>query len=197
MFTGALSYPSGDLNLIVAQKGFALMHVFLIEHLAFHQISAICHRALSHVVRQFSQYAKDDQIITLSTPKPGMHVLHVILSACSTADMVLMTPGRLACFYLQWLAEGITVVRHTGHDVQASMKLGVTIGCQICVSQNSVSSATHTGRSSRASCGAKPHVVPVPVQEGVVIQPTVYHLDVNYWVKQYSLGVYMTASKRL
>jgi len=43
----------------------------------------------------------------------------------------------------------------------------------------------------------KPFVIPVPVQDGVQGGPTLDHLDVNYWVKQYGLGVYMTACRQL
>ncbi|KAG1880596.1 hypothetical protein C8R48DRAFT_668031 [Suillus tomentosus] len=289
MFTGAIDHPVGDLNLISSQEGFELMHAFLIDSLEFRQVSDNGHPAISHVIGQFRRYVKEQSTVTLSTPKPGMHLLHVILSAPSTADMLLMTGGGLACFYPQWSQAGIAVVAHTGRHISSVSKLGcagdsmrvmrieedtgflgrpcgklcptlwhhidssphllalqwaqggslknIFKGADVewrlrsnCMNSACVHSASATppnfecaGSRSDAdakyvsaeivshrptfhrifqgvfygSSSSRPHLVPVPVRHGFRGQVSLDDLDVNYWVKQYTLGVHVTARRRL
>jgi hypothetical protein len=124
MFGAYIPYPTRNLNLVCAQQGVEVMHTFILSCLGFCQVSDTCHPALSDVVGQFHQYARGETVITLTTPKPGMHVLHIILRAPSTADMVIMTGGGVACFYPKWFEEGVSVVTHARGRGFTATKLG-------------------------------------------------------------------------
>ncbi|KAG1791566.1 uncharacterized protein HD556DRAFT_1445199 [Suillus plorans] len=289
MLTGDTAHPCRDLNLVCAQDGFEIMHTFLVESFQFVQISDQRHPALRYAVGECRQYAKGESLITMSTPKPGMHVLHVILSAPSTADMVFMNGGGLACFYSRWCKEGLSVVTHTGrqslwsrqigcagnsnhglrlhqdtdflrrpcgklcptlwHHVESSPHLlaldwsphssikNVSNDADVewrlnsyclnsaCPHNLTVMAANYECAGSQTdldvrhvstqlACrqptylhvfqgifyGARstqPFLVPVPVRDGAPTCPSLDDLDVNYWVKQYSLGVYTTARRCL
>ncbi|KAG2104977.1 hypothetical protein BD769DRAFT_1393358 [Suillus cothurnatus] len=240
-------------------------------------------------IAECHQYTKVEGLITLSTPKPGMHLLHIIISAPSTADMVFMNGRGLGCFYAWWSQDSISVVMHTGHpglwttqigcagnsmhsfqiqqdihflgqlcgnlcptlwhhvdssphflafdwtphssiktvveDVDVEWHLNsyclnsacpcnvkVMAGNYKCARSQTDSDVKHISTQIACHqpmflhvfqgifCGAtstKPFVVLVPVQDGVQGWPTLDHLDVNYWVKQYGLGVYTTACRQL
>jgi hypothetical protein len=124
MFTGDIGHLCRDLNLLCGQDSFALMHTFLMESLGFVLLCENCHPTLQYSVAECRQYTKAEGLITLSTPKPGMHLLHVIVSAPSTADMVFMNGRGLGCFYAQWSQDGISVVTHTGHLGLWTTKIG-------------------------------------------------------------------------
>ncbi|KAG1843828.1 hypothetical protein DFJ58DRAFT_844244 [Suillus subalutaceus] len=124
MMTGDISYDIQDLNILVPHLNFDVLHDFLMETVGYRQISDHCHPAIVQVVEHFGKYAWNCRVITLACPKSDMHILHLILNAPSTADMVYMTTGGVTCFYLQWMRQSISILSYTGNLVQWDNKLG-------------------------------------------------------------------------
>jgi hypothetical protein len=113
-----------DLNLVAPPASFSLIDNFLHHTMGYTMTRESCHRALARIVGSFRVYRRNGQVITLSLPKEGLHILHVILNAPSTVDMIYMTGGGLSCFYFKWLQEGVVVHGQSAPKVPWGDKLG-------------------------------------------------------------------------
>ncbi|KAG2128462.1 hypothetical protein BD769DRAFT_1387503 [Suillus cothurnatus] len=124
MLMGGELSNARDLNLVGRPESFSVCDKFIQETMGYVTISEICHQALTRVVGRFRKYRRNEHIITLSLPKEGLHILHVILYAPSTIDMIYMTGGGLSTFYLELLLKGVTVHGHSAPHVPWGDKLG-------------------------------------------------------------------------
>ncbi|KAG1876932.1 hypothetical protein C8R48DRAFT_668950 [Suillus tomentosus] len=127
MLTGEVDARARDLNLVAPATGFNDLHKFITGVLRLPCVSKRCHPGMREIVGRFRKYALPTRVITVSTAKVDMHIMHVILHAPSTADMILMTAGGLVSFYSNMTLQGITLTSRTGHHVRWGEKLG-TIG---------------------------------------------------------------------
>lgn len=124
MLTAKHITASRDLNLVAPAQAFEVLHEFLCETLCYRFVANVCHPMMSSVVGRFHRYEADKQTITLSIAKDRMHVLHMVLNAPSTADMIFMTGGGIACFYFDWLCKGISVRTRSADHIPWGDKLG-------------------------------------------------------------------------
>ncbi|KAG2113413.1 uncharacterized protein F5147DRAFT_650355 [Suillus discolor] len=102
-------YIRRDLNIIVPYRAFAALHRAVEDMLGFTPISSVPHPALAPSIGRFCRYACHERFITLSASHEGESVLHIILNAPTTADMLFMTTGGVC---------------HTGDLVPQNKKLG-------------------------------------------------------------------------
>ncbi|KAG2737996.1 hypothetical protein P692DRAFT_20883016 [Suillus brevipes Sb2] len=102
---------------------------------------------MSSVVGRFHRYKTGKQTITLSIAKDRMHVLHVVLNAPSTADMIFMTGGGIACFYFDWLREGISVCSRSADHIPRGEQLGSVgkINSDLCLQRGTYFLRTECG----------------------------------------------------
>ncbi|KAG1847115.1 hypothetical protein C8R48DRAFT_779324 [Suillus tomentosus] len=124
MITGDIKEAIRDLNLIVPHETFYMLENFLMETMSYRKITDACHPAMANVINHFGKYASKSRWITLACPKEHMHVLHLILHAPTTADMLYLTTGGVTCFYPQWMHQQISIRSHTGDLVPWDNKLG-------------------------------------------------------------------------
>ncbi|KAG2085769.1 uncharacterized protein F5147DRAFT_659399 [Suillus discolor] len=124
MITGDINEAIQDLNLVVPHETFYILENFLMETMGYKKITEACHPAMVSVVEHFGKYAFQSRWVTLACPKTHMHVLHLILHAPTTADMVYLTTGGVTCFYPQWMRQQISIHSHTGDLVPWDNKLG-------------------------------------------------------------------------
>ncbi|KAG2051083.1 hypothetical protein BDR06DRAFT_1010636 [Suillus hirtellus] len=127
MLTGEVDAHARDLNLVAPATGFNDLHDFITGVLRLPCVSKQCHPGMREIVGRFRKYALPTRVITVSTAKVDMHIMHIILHAPSTADMILMTAGGLVSLYSNMTLQGITLTSQTGHHVRWGEKLG-TIG---------------------------------------------------------------------
>lgn len=113
-----------DLNVIGRLESFQAIDKFIQETMGYIATSETCHKALTRIVGSFTMYRRNRRIITLSLARPGLHILHIILNAPSTVDMIYMTRGGLSTFYFEWLQKGVTVQGHSARYVPCGDKLG-------------------------------------------------------------------------
>lgn len=124
MITGVHGIPPVNLNVIVPYRSFRLFDAFIRHVLFYNPISSQAHPAVAPAVYRFRQYASGQRVITMSAARASQSVLHIILNAPSTADMVIMSVGGVAWFYPQWHQEGIAVRTRSSEFVASDHKLG-------------------------------------------------------------------------
>ncbi|KAG2340445.1 hypothetical protein BDR05DRAFT_950510, partial [Suillus weaverae] len=124
MITGDIKEEMRDLNVVVPHKNFNILEDFLTRTMGYSWISVSCHPSMTGVVKHFAKYVGDSHFITVGCPKRDVHVLHLILNAPSTADMVYMTTGGVTQFYPQWMQQGVAIHSRTGDLVPLDTKLG-------------------------------------------------------------------------
>lgn len=117
MLTGGDTVQGRDLNIIVPHRHFQDMHAFIVHTLGYENISSIPHPAMRAVVAHFGKYKSNCNIITISSGQRGASILHIILNAPTSADMLFMTTGGLTCFYPQWMQQHVAIQTHTGDRV--------------------------------------------------------------------------------
>ncbi|KAG1800747.1 uncharacterized protein HD556DRAFT_1304763 [Suillus plorans] len=105
MVLGSEGCVPHDLNILVPHTSFKALDIF------------IPHPAIVPVIGHFQIYACHQHIITLSSSLQHQSVLHIILNAPTTADMVFMTTGV-------WLQQAITIETCTAGLVMFDQKLG-------------------------------------------------------------------------
>jgi hypothetical protein len=124
MFLGDAEHDMRDLNLVVPPTSFNILDEFLINALGYVCISVISHPAMALGIEQFRKYTKQGKVMTLASPPKDKNVLHTILSAPTTADMIYMTTGGVTCLYPQWLDQRVAICSGTGNLVLSTDKLG-------------------------------------------------------------------------
>lgn len=124
MVTGMHEHTARDLNIVVPHGGFNLLHSMLQDTLGFTPISEVAHPALAPHIGRFHIYKAKDRIITMAEPQKQDSVLHIILNAPTTADMIFMTTGGLCVFYPRCLEANIAIKSHAGRLVSYDRKLG-------------------------------------------------------------------------
>ncbi|KAG1894215.1 uncharacterized protein F5891DRAFT_985214 [Suillus fuscotomentosus] len=117
-------YIRRDLNIIVPYKAFDSLHGALEDMLGFTLISSVPHPALAPRISRFCRYAWHERIITVSASHEGKSVLHIIINAPMTTDMLFMTTGGVCYFYPQWFEAGLAIQSCTGNLVPETAKLG-------------------------------------------------------------------------
>ncbi|KAG2118720.1 uncharacterized protein F5147DRAFT_647870 [Suillus discolor] len=162
--------------------------------LGFTPISSVPHPALAPSIGRFCRYACHERFITLSASHEGESVLHIILNAPTTADMLFMTTGgRHLRASIDWNAEDS--VTNVFHNVDIEWRLNTVCINPKCPHRVEVMSLNFEGVGARnqikgvfygAGC-YRPFLVPIPVRDGVERSPTLDDLDVSYWVKQRDL----------
>lgn len=118
------SYPMRDLNIIVPHNEFGNLHATIKDMLGFTPISRMAHPAIAPCISKFQKYAFHERFITLSASHEHQSVLHIILNAPTTADMLFMTTGGVCYFYPKWFEAGLAIASHTGNLVPWNNKLG-------------------------------------------------------------------------
>lgn len=124
MITGLHGMLPLNLNIIVPYKSFRSFDKFILHELGYDVISKEVHPAIAPAIRRFRKYAYRGRVITMSAARPTHSVLHIILNAPTTADMVVMSVGGVAWFYPQWLRQGIAVRTRSSEFVAVEHKLG-------------------------------------------------------------------------
>ncbi|KAG1849113.1 hypothetical protein C8R48DRAFT_677160 [Suillus tomentosus] len=124
MITGDIHQDVRDLNIVVLHANFHALAKFLKDTLSYSILSETCHPAMAGMIKMFGSYTAHSRYITLACPKRDVHVLHLILNAPSTADMVYMTTGGITQFYPQWMRQGVSIHSRTGNLVPWDNKLG-------------------------------------------------------------------------
>ncbi|KAG2082723.1 hypothetical protein BD769DRAFT_1683037 [Suillus cothurnatus] len=124
MLSGEVGNSMRDLNLVVPHDGFKTLEDFVLDKLGYSCITSTCHPAMTTVTGHFRKYSLATKIITLACPARNQSVLHLILSAPTTADMIYMTTGGLTCFYPQWLEQRVAICTRAGNLVVWDNKLG-------------------------------------------------------------------------
>ncbi|KIK38222.1 hypothetical protein CY34DRAFT_15193 [Suillus luteus UH-Slu-Lm8-n1] len=124
MLMGGDTVQGSDLNIIVPHHHFQDMHAFIVHTLGYKNVSSIPHPAMRAVVAHFGKYKSNHNIITISSGQRGASILHIILNAPTSADMLFMTTGGLTCFYPQWMQQHVAIQTHTGDRVLPNHKLG-------------------------------------------------------------------------
>jgi hypothetical protein len=147
MLTARHVTASRDLNLVAPAQAFDFIHEFLHVTLRYQFVADGCHPVMSSVVGRFHRYKTGKQTITLSIAKDRMHVLHVVLNAPSTADMIFMTGGGIACFYFDWLREGISVCSRSADHIPRGEQLGSVgkINSDLCLQRGTYFLRTECG----------------------------------------------------
>ncbi|KAG0693616.1 hypothetical protein DFH29DRAFT_881329 [Suillus ampliporus] len=113
-----------DLNIVVPYTGFDILHKTIEHTLEYTSISKVAHPAIAASIGIFRKYVSNHQIITLSASHKDQNILHIILNAPTTADMLFMTAGRLCYFYPNFYHTGIAIQSHSGNLVPYDKKLG-------------------------------------------------------------------------
>lgn len=124
MLMGGVMCNPRDLNLIGRAESWEVMDKFIQETLGYITIGERCHKALTCVVGNFRMYERNGRIITLSLAKSGLHILHVVFNAPSTADMIYMSGGGLSTFFFEWHQRRVAVYGHSARNVAWGDKLG-------------------------------------------------------------------------
>ncbi|KAG2114424.1 hypothetical protein DEU56DRAFT_919586 [Suillus clintonianus] len=118
------SSASRDLNILVPYTGFDNLHETIEHTLGFTSISRVAHPAIAASIGIFRKYKSKHRIITLSASHKDQNILHIILNAPTTADMLFMTTGGLCYFYPNFYHAGIAIESHSGNLVPNDKKLG-------------------------------------------------------------------------
>jgi hypothetical protein len=118
------SYPMRDLNIIVPHNEFGKLHATMKDMMGFTPISSVAHPAIAPCISNFQKYASHERFITLTASHEHQSVLHIILNAPTTADMLFMTTGGVCYFYPEWFEAGLAIASHTGNLVPWNNKLG-------------------------------------------------------------------------
>lgn len=124
MLLGGETVEARDLNIVVPHKNFDALENFVGIRLGYKKISCRPHPAISPIIACFGKYASRHHIITISAGKRDTCILHIILNAPTTADMLFMTTGGLTWFYPEWMQYHIAIQSHTGDLVPQDNKLG-------------------------------------------------------------------------
>ncbi|KAG2145092.1 hypothetical protein BD769DRAFT_1636664, partial [Suillus cothurnatus] len=98
-------YVRRDLNIVIPWHAFGTLHEAVVDMLGFTPISSVPHGAIAPRIGRFCIFARNERFITLSASHEGESVLHIILNAPTTADMVFMTTGGACYFYPQWFED--------------------------------------------------------------------------------------------
>jgi hypothetical protein len=117
-------YVRRDLNIVIPWHAFGTLHEAVVDMLGFTPISSVPHGAIAPRIGRFCIFARNQQFITLSASHEGESVLHIILNAPTTADMVFMTTGGACYFYPQWFEGKLAIQSHTASLVPRNKKLG-------------------------------------------------------------------------
>ncbi|KAG2037609.1 hypothetical protein BDR03DRAFT_982231 [Suillus americanus] len=113
-----------DLNVLVPYEGFDSLDSVIRRTLGFLPISNVTHLAIAPCINQFHKYTLNNKIITLSSSHQGQSILHIVLNAPTTADMVFMSTGGLCYFYPMWMDASTAVESHCGDLVLLDNQLG-------------------------------------------------------------------------
>lgn len=113
-----------DLNVLVPYEGFNAVDSVIRCNLGFIAISDVAHPAIASCISKFYKYTLNNKIITLSSSHHGQSILHVVLNAPTTADMLFMSTGGLCYFYPMWMHAGKAVQSHRGDLVPLDHQLG-------------------------------------------------------------------------
>jgi hypothetical protein len=124
MLLGGETVEARDLNIVVPHKNFKALDQFMINKLNYHKICSTSHPAISRNIALFGKYSLNHHIVTISAAKSSESVLHIILNAPTTADMLFMTTGGLTWFYPEWMRQHIAIQSHTGTLVSQDNTLG-------------------------------------------------------------------------
>ncbi|KAG2128458.1 hypothetical protein BD769DRAFT_1387499 [Suillus cothurnatus] len=113
MMTGEGITPN-NLNLLVAEGGTETLQNFLVQTLHYRRIhhGKAANYAFQDPERCFATFGLGSKSITV-TEATSEGLFNLVLSAHTTADMIIMTAGGLAVFYPAWTKTGITVANHT------------------------------------------------------------------------------------
>jgi hypothetical protein len=117
-------YVRRDLNIVVPYQSFDILHKAVEDTLGFRPVSSVPHAAIAPRIGRFCIFARNLRFITLSASHNGESVLHIILNAPTTADMVFMTTGGVCYFYPEWFESRLAIQTHTGSLVPRNKKLG-------------------------------------------------------------------------
>ncbi|KAG2057769.1 hypothetical protein BDR06DRAFT_969120 [Suillus hirtellus] len=113
-----------DQNVLVPYEGFNALDSIIRCTLGFLPISNAAHPAIVSRISRFYKYTLNNKIIMLSSSYQGQSILHIILNAPTTADMLFMSTGGLCYFYPMWINAGIAVQSHCGDLVLLNNQLG-------------------------------------------------------------------------
>ncbi|KAG1894492.1 uncharacterized protein F5891DRAFT_1195197 [Suillus fuscotomentosus] len=97
-------YTVRDLNILVPHQHFDDLDATLEQTIGFTPTLTIPHLAIA--------------------PSVVQSVLHIVLSAPTTADMAFMTTGGVCYFYPEWFEERLAIQTRTGDLVPCNQKLG-------------------------------------------------------------------------
>ncbi|KAG1723430.1 uncharacterized protein EDB91DRAFT_1271072, partial [Suillus paluster] len=99
MILGSPSYPTNNLNIIVAAGEFDTMARFLTDDLFFVTGSTTIHRIMRSTVQTFTEFNHLGARITLTESRDKQDVIRVIINCPTTADMSFITPRGAATLY--------------------------------------------------------------------------------------------------
>jgi hypothetical protein len=103
-----------NLNLLVAEGGMEMLQNFLIQTLHYRciQHGKAANYAFQDPEQCFVTFGLGSKSIMV-TEATSEGLFNLVLSVHTTADIIIMTAGGLAVFYLVWTKTGITVANHT------------------------------------------------------------------------------------
>ncbi|KAG1717884.1 hypothetical protein EDD22DRAFT_988980 [Suillus occidentalis] len=126
MITGVHGMLPLNLNIVVPYESFRLFDKFIHLELGYSAVSRKAHPAVAPAICRFREYAYRGRVITISAARPTHSLLHIILNAPTTADMVVMSAGGVAWFYPVWLRRGFAIRTRSSEFVAIDHELGLS-----------------------------------------------------------------------
>ncbi|KAG1777603.1 hypothetical protein EV702DRAFT_1045345 [Suillus placidus] len=103
----------------------AMITAFFLRKLDYEWVdrTAIPHDALLHAVDRFMRYRLHDRLVTISVVNDAGLFWAVVCSPC-TADMIVMTPGRICSFYPKLTMDNVAILSSGGPLVESEYAMG-------------------------------------------------------------------------